>query len=445
MDTLSGFQYAEIEFGKQGEVVRRDSFDALLASVPQGDAPQVIVLVHGWNNDMDDARRLYSGLAERLREVLDASPPSGIPAGPVMLLGVLWPSKKFADRELIPGGAASVAGGPVADAELIARLDELRDVFDAPDGEQRIDQAKTLVDRLEDSPAARDEFVELMRSLVPEGADADADDFARAFRGAPGRDVLAELEAPVLPVESSDAEIMEGGATAVGTDATGSAAFSLSLGGIKAAAERFVNLTTYYQMKERAGVVGINGLNPRLRELRSRRGDVGLHLVGHSFGGRLVTAAAAGSPGGPAVLQDTLTLLQAAFSHYGFADDYEPGHDGFFRRVVTDRLVRGPILITHSIRDTAVGYAYPLASRLARQVASGLGDANDRYGGMGRNGAQRTPEARQGQLRDVGAAYDFAGASVHNLNADSVILDHSDIRKPQIAYAILSAVSSARP
>jgi hypothetical protein len=34
---------------------------------------------------------------------------------------------------------------------------------------------------------------------------------------------------------------------------------------------------------------------------------------------------------------------------------------------------------------------------------------------------------------------------VHNLNADSVILDHSDIRKPQIAYAILSAVSSARP
>jgi hypothetical protein len=108
-------------------------------------------------------------------------------------------------------------------------------------------------------------------------------------------------------------------------------------------------------------------------------------------------------------------------------------------------MVRGPIVITHSLHDTAVGYAYPLASRLAQQVASGLGDANDRYGGIGRNGAQRTPEARQGQLQEVGSTYDFARARVHNLNADTVILDHSDIRKPQIAYAILSALAPANP
>jgi hypothetical protein len=255
--------------------------------------------------------------------------------------------------------------------------------------------------------------------------------------------VLAELEAPVLPVGTSGAQTTGGSAAGLGDDAAGSAAFSLAQGGMNAAADRFVNLTTYYQMKERAGVIGVTGLNPRLRELRARREGIGLHLVGHSFGARLATAAAAGSPGEPAVPQDTLTLLQGAFSHYGFARDYEAGHDGFFRRVVTEGIVRGPILITHSMRDTAVGYAYPLASRLAQQVASALGDANDRYGGMGRNGAQRTPEARQGQLQESGGTYDFAAARVHNLNADTVILDHSDIRKPQVAYAILSALACA--
>jgi hypothetical protein len=434
MQTLSGFPYAEIEFGKQGETVKRDSFDALLASVTQGDAPQLIVLVHGWNNDMDDARRLYSELGQRLREVLDSSPPSGIPAGPLTLLGVLWPSKRLGERALIPGAAASVAEGPIEDAELIARLDELHDVFDAPDAEQRIDLAKTLVDRLKDSLEARDEFVALMRGLVPETADDDADDFARAFRAAAGRDVLAELEAPVLPVGISGTDTTGRSAAAPGADASG---------GTNAAADRFLDLTTYYQMKERAGVIGVTGLNPCLRELRARNEGIGLHLVGHSFGARLVTAAAAGSPGEPAVPQDTLTLLQGAFSHYGFARDYEPGHDGFFRRVVTESTVRGPILITHSMRDTAIGYAYPLASRLARQFDSVFGDSNDRYGGMGRNGAQRTPEARQGQLQEIGRTYDFAAARVHNLNADTVILDHSDIRKPQVAYAILSALACA--
>lgn len=210
-------------------------------------------------------------------------------------------------------------------------------------------------------------------------------------------------------------------------------------GGPKAAAQRFLNLTTYYQMKARAGVIGTNGLNPCLRELRAQNPQLRLHLVGHSFGGRLVTAATVGTPGESPLQPDTLTLLQAAFSHYGFAHNYEDEKDGFFRRLVTDRMVKGPVLITHSIRDTAVGEAYPLASRLAHQVASALGDATDRYGGIGRNGAQRTPEARSGRLNPVGAPYDFSTAPLHNLNADDVIMGHSDISKPEVAFAILSA------
>ena len=137
-----------------------------------------------------------------------------------------------------------------------------------------------------------------------------------------------------------------------------------------------------------------------------------------------------------------MTLLQAAFSHYGFAEGYDGDKDGFFRRMVTDNMVRGPVIITHSRHDIAVGFAYALASRLAHQVAAGLGDANDLYGGIGRNGAQKTPEAVTGQLQQAGTDYDFTSPSVVNLNADDIITGHSDIRSEPVAFAVLSAVAA---
>lgn len=57
-----------------------------------------------------------------------------------------------------------------------------------------------------------------------------------------------------------------------------------------------------------------------------------------------------------------------------------------------ERRVNGSIVITHTKNDLAVGVAYPLASRIARDNADALGDQIDPYGGMGRNGAQHTPE-----------------------------------------------------
>ena len=48
--------------------------------------------------------------------------------------------------------------------------------------------------------------------------------------------------------------------------------------------------------------------------------------------------------------------------------------------------VAGPIIATHTVNDQAVGIAYALASRLANQVTS-FGGPEDKYGGIGRNGA----------------------------------------------------------
>jgi hypothetical protein len=139
----------------------------------------------------------------------------------------------------------------------------------------------------------------------------------------------------------------------------------------------------------------------------------------------------------------TLTLLQAAFSHYGFAEKYDNTHDGAFRAVLVQKVVRGPILITCTANDKAVGQAYPLASRVARQVGSAFGDANDRFGGLGRNGAQKTPETEpEVTLLGVGGVYQFQPGRVFNLRADAFIAEHSDITGPQVAYALLAAIAA---
>ena len=68
-----------------------------------------------------------------------------------------------------------------------------------------------------------------------------------------------------------------------------------------------------------------------------------------------------------------MTLLQAAFSHNGFAVKFDHKHDGAFRTVLGEKRVAGPVLITHTKNDKAVGIAYPLASRIARDGDIGAG------------------------------------------------------------------------
>ena len=465
MADLHGFPYAEVEFTKDGAVHDRAGVDALLAMLEQAAPTDLFVVSHGWNNDMAEARSLYDRLFAEVRAQLDGAHAGTLSGRRFAAIGVLWPSKKFAEEEQTAGGAAGfgTAGGAV----LTAHLDELKALFDDPAADAKLDQAKELVDQLENDQAARDRFVALLVSLLPQGA-PDAEDAEDALVSLSGDEILQRLSAPVLPAGGAGPTGSVGGASVVGGAMSGGAAtmggfsgaggaasiggpgasgaaagFSVGglVSGIKAGAQKLLNLTTYYAMKERAGTVGAGGANSLLREVRAAHPALKLHLIGHSFGGRLVAAATAGPDGQSPVAPATVTLLQAAFSHYGFARDYDGDRDGFFRRVVDGGMVSGPILITCTKNDVAVGKLYPLASQIAGQVASALGDQNDRYGGIGRNGAQKTPEAVNGDLLDIGGAYAFVAGKLHNLKADAFIGGHSDITKPQVAHAVLSAVA----
>lgn len=441
----------DVEFTKDADVYKQAQVDALLAALPG--VTDLIVLSHGWNNDMADARKLYNELVGNIEQILDTRSDPGAPAAVQALAGrtyavcqVFWPSKKFTDEELIPGGGA-VTAMKASDKALVKALEALkRDPVrlggkDAPAARAKaIDRAIKAVPKLSTSAAARKTFVDALRSTMPKGKGAkEVDDGSAGFLKADPEKLFKAMSVAVV---APGPKTSRGGAATLGfgtgtTGAGGAAGLGDLVDGITAGARRIANFVTYYQMKERAGDVGGKGLAPLLKRCRQANPSVRLHLVGHSFGGRLVTAAAAGLPKNtPGV---TVSLLQAAFSHNALSADYGKGKAGFYRTVLGDARVSGPIIITHTKNDRAVGVAYPLASRIANQVAAALGDENDPYGGLGRNGAQHTAEANghSGTLGPKGTAYTLAPGTVNNLLADATIKDHGDVRSEAVAYAIL--------
>jgi len=426
----------DVEFRKDGSIHDNSQVSRLLDGLDG--LSDLLVLSHGWNNDKVEAADLYDRFIRSVREIGDADVVPGAKCRRLGVVRVYWPSKKFADKDLIPGGGAASATKENEDS-LLHLLDELKkdpvllgghEVDESR--EMPLDRAKQLLPEL-NSPEAQREFVQCLRAILNPDEKHEDDGSAEFFSQEPEM-LFENFTGPVnLSVAGGG-----GGATSMAGGAAG--LFGDLLDGVAAGARRIANFATYYQMKSRAGSVGRGGLGLVLARIRGRKGDLPLHLIGHSFGGRVVTAAASTletNTGGV-----TLTLLQAAFSHNGFAMKFDHKHDGAFRTVLGDKRVAGPVLITHTKNDKAVGIAYPLASRIARDVASALGDENDPYGGIGRNGALRTPEAEglAGVLKEVGEEYRFERHKVFNLRADNFIKDHGDVTGHQVAYAFIHSL-----
>lgn len=461
---------AEVQFTSHGDLHDPDQQRAAIELVRSSDATEVLILVHGWNNDMPAARRLYERLADNVATVADRVP--GASDRRFAVVGVLWPSVRWADDDDLAGGGVGLVD---EEAELA------RAIAASVDDPGLAAQLEELVPDLETSEAARERFLELLRDQVPPGALGDEDPPPQPLLEGDAETVFGEV---AIPTDAFDEDLTpsdpgEGGAAAGGLggaasfgdgpfaggsfgtsfvdgevafggtegaggtvgsaigDAEVGGAAGFGVGGILRGARSLLNLSTYYTMKARAGDVGSRGVATLIDALRAELPQVRVHLVGHSFGARVVVAATAASSG-----VHSVSLLQGAFSHHGLAADHDGrGNDGSFRAVLAPAAkVAGPVLVTHTRNDRAVGVAYAAASRLARQRASGFGGPSDVYGGIGRNGALRTPEATVGELLEVGASYDLQAGKLHNLKADRFIRSHSDVTGPQVAHAILAAV-----
>lgn len=443
MAAIAGLPYFELEFDKDAKLVHPEQQQAVIDAVrADAETTDLLVISHGWNNDMDEARGLYQEFFTNL--AADFRGDGATAARRFVILGVLWPSKKFAEHDLIPGGAASAGNDAAADAVLLEQIGILESLTG-----RDLSELRTLAPKLADSKSAREQFSTTVLSLMP--LDASEDDHHLAPTGL-ATDVAADRLLERLSRPSVSATVSQGGAASIGdsptmTTSTGSAAGLGDLfSGVKAGAMNLLNVTTYYQMRSRAGKVGEEGVNPVLRAIRAEVPSVRLHLIGHSFGGRVVTAAVAGAANDPPLLVDTMSLLQAAFSHYAFAENWDGKQsNGPFRRVVSPAgaFVKSGVIVTHTRADKAVGIAYAIASRANNQIASGLGDAGDKFGGLGGNGALKTPEHIDVKINRNGERYAFTPGKVHNIDGNGVITGHSDIRRSEVTHAVADVVRLA--
>ena len=438
---LDQFAHVEAHFDKNGQSIGADPASALQAilELPENRSiTDLLVLSHGWNNNAEQAREFYNPLLHSLSAVA----PMERLSDSLAVVALYWPSKQFDfERRRRGGGAAGVsAGGRSADhATVIAALDDLRELTETDAQQNSIEVASAMVPDLDDLRSARDAFVASLLPLLSDQVNGDAGDGPEPLlTQLTGREVLDKLDRPLPPAPAG----------ATHDDVSAGSVVGGAAGGVAAGAQRgalsFINLLTFWKMKARAGTVGRRGVAPLLDRIARSQGNQRLHLAGHSFGARLLTAAAM------AVSEQTalasLSLLQGAFSHHGFAENLtgNPEHPrrGAFRKVVEARKVQGPIIITHTRNDRAVGLAYPIAARLSRDDAAALGDADSRFGGMGSNGAVRTNEAKFLQLGPDGTRYAFQSNPVYNLQADAFVSNHSDVTGPEVATALLAAMQT---
>lgn len=425
--------YAAVEFTKSGDVADRARVDDAVKMITMGRITDILVLTHGWNTGIDGAEELYAELTDNVDRLRDRIVD---PARRFAVVGVLWPSVRWADDDQVAGGGLSV-GEPLQELE-----DRIREtVADRDRAAELIRQAPGLTS----SPQARAAFVAQLRAILPEPAEvADDDPIPETLRSGDVHELLArvaEAEADVddgrdLGPEVDDDTLPPGGFPDIlaAEDAAGTG-FGLRDLDLLRAARQLLNLTTYFTMKDRAGNVGSRGVAELVDTLAAQPPGARVHLAGHSFGARVVSAAAA-STNSPVC---SISLLQGAFSHRGFASASPDGPRGAFRRVVEGGHVRGPVVITHTHNDRAVRLAYAVASRLAGQAASAIGDASDPYGGIGANGALGVADAEQRTLGDENARYGFTAGRLYNLRADSQITDHLDVKDGAVANVLLQA------
>lgn len=415
--TISGLPYYEPDFNADGSLndATGDGDGGLPAAVAAGGITDLFVMSHGWNNSVSSARQLYTAMFSLIADQL------GGHTDGVAVVGINWPSVLLPDDD--PDSAPPV---PSTGAELAAAL--------APRFPGQAEQLKTMGELLDEKPqqsAKLIEFHTLAAGLV--------------------------TTKPQSQEDSGESDIVKGDPLAVFGQAAGMAPKSTSaaqglgnpFAGLWSGAREILRTMSYYEMKNRAGVIGERGLGPLLASLSGPDGAPRIHLIGHSFGARLVSYALAGLPKTGTSPVKSLTLIQGAFSHFTFNRKlvFDPGRGPGGLAGLEER-VDGPLLATYTAADRAVGWWYPAASMLARQDSQAGQDLWFRWGAMGHDGYQQDPAATALELSEAGKPYDFQRGHFYRLDANKVIDDasqsefsgaHSDIKHPEVAWAIVSA------
>lgn len=423
-----------LRFDKNGTCTSPRHRDAMLDSIRDGGYEDVILYSHGWNTDWEHALKLYTGFLSGVGAMATAR---GLSAR-VLFVGITWPSaalvwKSEAGPDLASGGPGGANAGEV------------------PDDDPEPDDLAILT---EDMEAGR---AEALRSLVADKGTLDADEVERL--SALLYPDIAEAPDGDDPLDSGDFTeadlahllLVAGGASG-GTGSAPDSGFSGDAGADDGAApvngdpaiaggvrdgfglRKLLRVTTVLKMKDRAGVVGA-GLGPVLGSILDDTG-ARLHLVGHSYGTKVVmTALCRSGAGRPA---RSALLMQPAVNIFAFAAEIA-GRPGGFRPALG--LTERALLVTHSQNDIPLRSLFHLAARRKRDLGEPLAAARvSQYaamGGYGPFGLGAGELARAAMPAGTGNYPGSGGAEVLSLDATGRILGHGDVTKPVTFRAMI--------
>jgi hypothetical protein len=426
MSSVASFPYWELIFKEDGQFSNSGAIERFIAEVREQNVTDLFVFSHGWNNNYSDAVSLYERFFDQVKSVSDRFGfASGVKIG---VAGVIWPSILFPDDAPPKNavGLASIEGGAESD-----------DVFDAlriafPDKTEILDELGQLLNEHPSDLDSLNRFHDLLKQLAP--ATSSEEDSAES-----------------AIIENSAEKVFDAMASiAPATERQGTAGFGDFFGRLWTGAKEALRVTSYWSMKERAGVVGERGLGPLIGRLSNTR----VHLIGHSFGARLVSFSLKGLPGnlaGPTSPVKSLTLLQGAFSHFAFADSLpQDTRRGGALQGMASR-VDGPIVVTHSKYDLAVCERYPQASIISGDDTAAFEDIKYRFGAMGADGAQAV-SAESVLFKPEGSRYSFEKGRFLNFDGNDLITRggppsgaHSDVFYPEIAWMVMLAAGVTNP
>ena len=427
--------YYLISVDKNG-VERRDDPDA-----PHGELSTVVsdqlrnepytdvfLLSHGWKGAVPDAveqcDKWIGAMASATGDVeaIRRERPGFNP----LLVGFHWPSLSFGDESF-----AGVA-------------------FATPDGDGGIDQMiEEYAGYLADTPAARAALRTIIESAGDDVSPASLPaEVVTAYQTLDRESGLGAARPGGTPADDREPFDPEAAYQATVEDADVSFANPVT-----GAVIGLLQVLSFWKMKDRArlvGEVGVHGLLAKFQAAAAGR-DVRFHLMGHSFGCIVQSAATAGPVGRYGLRQpvDSLTLLQGALSFWSYCSDipHARGKAGYFRSIVADKRVSGAIVTSQSEHDTAVGRLYPLAAGARRDVVFDETEL-PKYGALGTFGV-RGPgcDTTDLDMHDTATAYGLERGKIYNINSDRYISHkvgasgaHSDIANKEVAHAMWAAV-----
>jgi hypothetical protein len=356
-----------LPFDKGGTCVAPVSRDLLARAAL--DSTDVFVFSHGWNNDFVTATSYYDAFIARyikLREQAWGTP--GREYRP-LLAGVFWPSTALtapSDAEGDRAMLAELAGGFTRTERAAARELADREWLDLDDAHR---------------------LAELLHALL-----RSEDDEPRDGPGAP-LDLVKAIQANT----------------------------AANSGGDRIDPRALIRMATLLLMKDRAAAVGSHGVADLLLRLQAtpapnlaehRR----IHLVGHSYGAKVMLAALSSAACG-SLLVDSVLLLQPAVSAWCFAPD------GAYR--TAPRRVRQPLVTTFSANDE------PLNQFPEKDFTA--------LGGVGPRGL----DAAVVEPVDPPTPNAFPADAPNHLvavRADSVIAGHADVFSDATAWMLLNQV-----